>query len=59
MNEEIKEYINRQHVYNWQIAKELGIHESVFSRWFREELTEEQKSKIIDAVERIKRIEKK
>lgn len=56
MNDEIKAFIDSQHLYKWQIAKVIGIHETAFSKWFREELTEEQKKRIFDAVEVIKKM---
>ena len=55
MNEEIKDYIRQSGIYQWQIAKQLGIHETVFCRWFREKLTQEQKQKIYDAISCIKK----
>ena len=54
MNDEIREHLRQQRVYRWEVARELGMHESAFSKWFREELTDDQKKKIHEAVKRIK-----
>lgn len=53
-NKEIELLLKDNHIYKWQIAKELGIHESTFVKWFREELSQDKQEKIIVAVENIK-----
>jgi len=46
--------LKKEDIFRWQVAKKLGIHESVFSRWFREDLTDSQVEQILCAVEQIK-----
>ena len=40
-------------VYYWEIAKRLGIRPETFSRLLREELNEQQKEKVMKAIEEI------
>ena len=54
VNKKMKELIKENHLYNWQIAKELNIHETALSRWFREPLSDEQERLILLAIEKIK-----
>ena len=46
--------LKKEDIFRWQVAKKLGLHESVFSRWFREELNDRQVEQIMNAVEAIK-----
>ena len=55
LNEKIELLIKEEKFYKWQIAKKIGIHETTFSRWFREELTKEQEQQIISAIEELKK----
>lgn len=54
-NEEVKKLIKQSRFFNYEIAEQIGISEVSFSRWFRKELSEEQKQKIINAIEELKR----
>lgn len=53
-NEDIKKLIRQNRYFNYEIAEAIGINEVSFSRWFRRELTEEQKQQIINALEALK-----
>ena len=53
-NQEMKKLLKEEHIYMWEVAKKLSIHEATFSKWFREELTEEKQQQILSAVEAIK-----
>lgn len=53
-NEQIKTFMRKNDVYMWQVAKKIGIHETSFCKWFREELSQEQIQCILSAVEEIK-----
>lgn len=53
-NKEIEKLLREQKIYKYQIAKKLGIHETSFIRWFREELTENQIQQVLSAIEEIK-----
>ncbi len=54
MNDQINEVLRKEGIFKWQIARKLKIHESTFSRMFRDELTEAQTQQIMSAVEEIK-----
>ena len=53
MNRDIEDYLNRNQVRHWQCARHLGISEYTFSHWFREEICEEKKKLIFQAVDEI------
>jgi len=53
-NLKIIRILKKEDIFRWQVAKKLGIHESVFSRWFREELNDSQVQQIMHAVGEIK-----
>ena len=53
-NKEIEQLLKQEHIYKWQIAKTIGLHETSFVRWFREPLTKEQQMQILSAIQSIK-----
>lgn len=53
-NEQIKTLMRENKIYMWQVAKVLEVHETVFCKWFREPLSQEQVQRILSAVEEIK-----
>lgn len=53
-NKEIEALLKQQKIYKWQVAKKLGMHETSFIRWFREELSQEQVQQVMSAIEEIK-----
>lgn len=53
-NAQIREVIKGSRFFNYQIAEKIGVTESALSKWFRKELTEEQKSRIYDAISALK-----
>lgn len=53
-NEQVKVLMRKNNIYMWQVAKKIGIHETSFCKWFREELSQEQIQRILSAVEEIK-----
>lgn len=57
-NKEIKALLHNENVYMWQVAKVLGVHETVFCKWFREPLSQEQIQRILSAVEEIRKQKK-
>ena len=52
-NAEIKKLVQRHGVYLWEVAAELGMKDSNFSRMLRYELSEKEKNRIIQAVHKI------
>lgn len=53
-NKTIEQLLKKEKIYKWQVAKKLGIHETSFVRWFRDELSDEQVRRILSAAEEIK-----
>lgn len=53
-NRDIEILLKKEKIYKWEIAKKLGIHETTFIRWFRDELTAEQLQQIYNAISLIK-----
>ncbi len=50
---ELKKTIKEKRLFQWEIAKIIGISEFTLSRWLREELTSEREKKITDAIEKL------
>lgn len=55
-NIDVREAIKRARVYGWEVAAALGISESYFSRKLRKELSDEEKTKIFAAIEKLKEV---
>lgn len=53
-NQEIRDLLKKEHIFMWQVAKELNIHESTLGRWFREPLKKIARQQVLSAIERIK-----
>ena len=52
-NLDIRDYARIKDIKLWQIAEELGICDSNFSRLLRRELTEDKKKEIFAIIDRI------
>jgi len=53
-NKEIKMAMLEKGIYQWEVAKAIGVSECTLTRWMREELSEEKKTTIMDAIQRIR-----
>ncbi len=53
-NERLKEVMRENKIYMWQVAKKLKVYETSFSKWFRDELSEDRKLLVLSAIEEIK-----
>ena len=53
-NAEIRELIRKRRLRHYEIAEAIGINEFTLSRWLRNELTDEKKREIVEAIEQIK-----
>lgn len=49
-NKEIKDSIKNANLFQWQVAEALGIGESTLCRKMRKELSEYEKSLILNAI---------
>ena len=52
-SQQIKEKKKKNNVYMWQVARKLGIHETTFCKWFRDELSQKQEQQILSAMGQI------
>ena len=52
LNDAIKQKIAGAGLKQWQIADALNVNEGTLCRWLRHELTEDQRSRILEAIEK-------
>ena len=52
-NSSVKAALKQNAVYQWEVAEELGIPETSFSRLLRHELSEDDREKVMMAIENI------
>ena len=53
-NAELKTLMKENKICMWQVAKRLGVNETSFCKWFREELSEVRKQQVLSAIEEIR-----
>lgn len=54
MNDEIKREIRKARLMQYEIAAKIGVSEYTLCRWFRRELTPEQRGKVLAAIAELK-----
>lgn len=52
-NTEIRKAINDAGLRYWQVAEELGIADTTFTKWLRKELPDEKSSQVMAAIEKL------
>ena len=52
-NNEVRRAIRVSGFYFWQVAEKLGMTDSSFSRKLRKELSEDEKQRVYDALEKL------
>ena len=52
-NLEIRMMIKNNRLYHYEVAAKLGVSEYTLCRWLREELSDEKKGKILEAINSI------
>lgn len=50
-NSDIRNLIKEENLFFWQVAEHMQIHENTLYRMLRQKLSDEQKEKIINAIE--------
>ena len=55
MNQEIRKIIEESGLKKYQIANEIGITVYTFSHWLQTDLNEERKTRILKAIEKLKK----
>lgn len=53
-NLEIKKLIKKNHLFQYEVAAEIGLSEFTFIRWLRSPLTSEQEERVLAAIKRLK-----
>ena len=53
-NSEIKRTIKESRIMQYEIAAKMGISEYTLCKWFRKDLTSEQRMQILDAIAALK-----
>ncbi len=46
---EIKQILKEKRIYQWEVAKAIGITEFTLTRWLRENLPEDRATQILEA----------
>lgn len=52
-NEDIRQLLKNNGIYQWQVAQKLGMKDTNFSRLMREELTNDMKKRIQNIINEI------
>ena len=52
-NQDIRDEAKKNGIFLWEIAGEIGVADTTFSRWLRVEFTEQQKESVMSAMKRI------
>ena len=52
-NNDIRKRIDEAGLTHWQVAEQVGINHVTFSVWLRTELTDAQKKRIDEAIEKL------
>lgn len=53
-NMDVREAIQASGFNHWLVAERIGVNDTTFSRWLRQELSPEKKQKILQAIEELK-----
>jgi len=54
-NQEIRDFLASKGLYIWQLAEVVGIHETTMTKWLRVPLNVEQKQRVDEAINELKR----
>ena len=52
-NQDVRKRIDKAGLTQWQVAEEVGINHVTMSVWLRTELTDAQKKRIDEAIEKL------
>ena len=52
-NEELRTELRIKNIPLWKVARAVGVHETTFVKWMREELDGERKERVLKAVAEI------
>ena len=54
-NRDIKEYLKLKKIFQWEVAKVMGISEFTLCRKLREPLSEDDSGRVIDAIAQLEK----
>lgn len=52
-NKDIRRTLERENIYQWQVAEKMGMQDSNFSKLLRTEMTEDKKREVLIAIKQI------
>ena len=50
---QIKQILKEKRIYQWEVAKALGITEFTLTRWLRDDLPEDRSEQILEAIDNL------
>lgn len=53
-NQEIRAIMKEERIFMWQIAQVLHLHETTVIKYFRIEMSDDRKGKVLSAIEQIR-----
>lgn len=53
-NSDIRKAIKEARLLQWEIASQMGVSEYTLCKWLRKELTDEQRQRVVSAIETLK-----
>lgn len=57
-NIEVRGLIKKSRIFQYEVAKQIGVSEYTLCKWLREELSDEKKREILSAIEELSEVEK-
>lgn len=54
-NQDIRGLIASNRIFNWEVAKKIGIADTTLSRWLRTPLNDERKERVLTAIDELKK----
>lgn len=52
-NQDIRDLMSKKRVRHYEVADEMGVDRTTFSRWMQKEMTAERKDSIREAVKKV------
>lgn len=52
-NQEVKTVIKESGCFQWEVAVALGVSEGTLCKWLRQELSQEKKKEILEAIKKL------
>lgn len=52
-NQDIRDLMSKKRVHHYEVADEMGVDRTTFSRWMQKEMSAERKDSIREAVKKV------